>query len=67
MDSFLIVGVIAVAALGGSSDLSESVLDDLFEDVRGNLRTVVVVGGLRSRWRWGLDQMSSRHGRAILG
>ena len=44
MDSFLVVGVIAVTALGGSSDLSESVLDDLLEDVRGDFRTEVLVG-----------------------
>lgn len=44
MDSFLVVDVIAVAALGGSSDLSESELNDLLEDMRGDLRTEVVVG-----------------------
>ena len=39
MDSFLVVGVIAVAAFCGSSDL-----DDLLEDVRGDFRTEVLVG-----------------------
>jgi hypothetical protein len=44
MDSFLVVVVVAVAAFGRSSDLSESVLHDLFKDVRGNFRTEVLVG-----------------------
>ena len=51
MNSFFVVGVVAVAALGRSSDLSESVLHDLLEDVRG-LSYRSVGWGLRSRWHW---------------
>ena len=44
MDSFLVVEMIAVAAFGGSGDLSKSELNDLLKDVRGDLRTEVLVG-----------------------